>query len=295
MAFSDNLKGAFFMSASMAGFVVNDAIIKVVSADNGVALFQSIFIRGLFAMAFIGLLAWVTGSFKNLPGRRDHKKIAWRSVAEMGATISFLSALMFMPLANITAILQALPLTVTIAAAFFLAEPFGWRRLAAIVIGFIGVLLIVQPGTSGFNSYALLALLCVLLVTWRDLIVRTMSKSVSNLYMAFITASVICAMGLVGMFATTGWEPIATREILLLACAAFFLFIGYLGVVSGMRIGEVGFVTPYRYTGMIWALLVGYWVWGEVPNFLASIGIACVVAAGFFTLLREQKRQSEAA
>lgn len=283
---TDNMKGAAFMSASMAGFAFNDAFIKLAATEA--SIYQAIFIRGCFATLLIGAFAWYHGAFRTRLERRDAKLIAWRSLWEALATVCFLTALVHMPLANVTAILQALPLTVTLAAAVFLGEAFGWRRGLAILVGFLGVLLIVQPGATGFNIYAVLALAAVICVTARDLIVRKLSSSVPSLLVAFITAVVItCAGGAISLV-QGNWIPIDWTEIRLLAYAALFIFGGYFYSVAAMRVGEVASVTPFRYTIMIWAILLGWWNWGDVPDPLTWVGILIVVAAGLFTIWRER-------
>jgi drug/metabolite transporter (DMT)-like permease len=287
MKLTENMMGALFMCGSMAGFAFNDAAIKYASADIGI--YQSIFVRGWFAVALIGFIAWRKGVFSSLPNRRNHQVIAWRSLFEIGGTLTFLTALFYLPIANITALLQALPLTVTLAAAWFLKEAIGWRRGVAIFIGFIGVLLIVQPGTDGFNAYSILGLACVLFVTARDLVVRHLDVSVSSLYVAFVTAVVITVVGGVLTVLYEGWVPMALPEVGLLGVAGCLIFIGYFCSVAAMRVGEVSFVTPFRYTVMVWAIALGYFIWGDIPNALTMIGMTIVISMGIFTFWREAR------
>ena len=275
------------MALAMAGFTLNDAIMKTVSGDQGIGLMQAILIRGCIATVLVGIVAYFSGAFHNLPNLSNHRQLAWRSLAEVLATLSFLTALLNLPIANATAIISALPLTLTLGAALFLSEPFGWRRGVAIVIGLFGLLLIVQPATSGFNSYSLLVVFCVLCVTFRDLVVRRIDRSVSNLYMAFLTAAVVTIMGGVGVLIHGHWDPVSVGQLALLACSASALFVGYYGVVSAIRLGDVGFTTLFRYTGILWAIALGFVIWGELPNLLASIGIVTVTATGLFALWRE--------
>ncbi len=285
MKLTENMTGALFMCGSMAGFAFNDAAIKYASADIGI--YQSIFVRGLFAVILIGLVAWRKNVFRAFPDRRNHRLIAWRSLWELGGTLTFLTALFYLPIANITALLQALPLTVTLAAAWFLNESIGWRRGVAIFVGFVGVLLIVQPGTDGFNAYSLLGLLCVLFVTARDLVVRKLDRSVSSLYVSFVTAVVITITGGLLTVIYEGWTPMQLSEVLLLGVAGCLIFAGYFFSVAAMRVGEVSFVTPFRYTVMIWAIALGYFIWGDIPNMLTMFGMAIVIGMGMFTFWRE--------
>ena len=285
MKLTENMTGALFMCRSMAGFAFNDAAIKYASADIGI--YQSIFVRGLFAVILIGLVAWRKNVFRAFPDRRNHRLIAWRSLWELGGTLTFLTALFYLPIANITALLQALPLTVTLAAAWFLNESIGWRRGVAIFVGFVGVLLIVQPGTDGFNAYSLLGLLCVLFVNARDLVVRKLDRSVSSLYVSFVTAVVITITGGLLTVIYEGWTPMQLSEVLLLGVAGCLIFAGYFFSVAAMRVGEVSFVTPFRYTVMIWAIALGYFIWGDIPNMLTMFGMAIVIGMGMFTFWRE--------
>jgi drug/metabolite transporter (DMT)-like permease len=284
---TDNMVGAAFMSGSMAGLAFNDAIIKFSASE--MSIYQIIFIRGLFTVLLIGTFAWISGTFRNMPSRADQKLIAWRSLAEFGATVSFLSALLHMPLANITAILQILPLTISIAAAIFLGEYIGWRRTIAILIGLIGILIIVRPGTDGFNSYSILGLTAVGFATWRDLIVRQISNDVSSLLVSFITAVVITIAGGAIALILDEWSPVPNSEFALFALAAVFLFGGYYASIAAMRVGKVAFVTPFRYTIMLWAILLGWLIWGDIPDYWTLIGTIIIIATGAYTVWRERK------
>lgn len=287
MAMSENFKGAALMSGSMAGFVANDAFIKLVGPDIG--LFQTIFVRGLFTVALLGVLAWLTGAFRYLPGRADLRLISMRTVAEIGATLAFLTALFHMPLANVTAILQVLPLTIALAAAIFLGEPIGRRRIGAILAGFLGVMIIVRPGAADFNIYAILGLVAVACVTLRDLSVRRFSPQVSSMLVAFITAVVVTVMGGVGTLVQGEWTPLGSRELIFLIFAAVFIFMGYYCSVAAMRVGEVAVVATYRYSVLLWAVLLGWWVFGDLPDFWTILGMLLIAAAGLFTMWRESR------
>ena len=163
---AENLRGAGLMMAAMAAFVLNDTLMKLVSANLN--LFQAVFLRGIGTTILILLIAWWQDALHFRPARRDRRIMAWRTLGDMGQMICFLTALFHMPIANVSAILQSLPLAMTLAAALFLKEPVGWRRYCAIGAGFIGVLMIVRPGSEGFNVYSLIALTTVLFVVLRD-------------------------------------------------------------------------------------------------------------------------------
>ncbi len=288
---SDNMRGAGLMALGMAAFTLNDSLMKFVGTDFD--LFQAIFVRGVFATVLIGLLAWRAGSFARRPHKRDSGLIALRSVAELGATFCFLTALVNMPLANVTAILQTLPLTVALAAFFVYGERFRWHRGIAILIGLVGVLFIVRPGTSGFNNYSVLALVAVLFVTLRDLTARNLSRSVSSMLVAFITSLVITtAAGLVSVWLNR-WTALNLSQTGFLALAAVFIFVGYYCAIAAMRVGDVSFVAPFRYTAMIWAILLGVVVFHDIPDQWTALGMAVIAGAGLYTWLRERKVAAE--
>lgn len=283
---SDNIRGAILMMASMTAFTVNDAFMK--SLSDSLPLFQAIFLRGFGVVLFLGAFAWTQGALTFRIGSRDRWLILLRAGAELVAALLFITALFNMQIANAIAILQALPLTVTLAGALFLAEPVGWRRLVAILLGFVGVLLIIQPATNGFTVYSLYALGAVLLITLRDLAARQVSPQVPSVLIAFITAIAVWAGGGVGL-AFEGWHPVEGRVWLLLCAAGVSVVGGYVCSVATMRVGDIGFVSQFRYTSLLVALAIGLVFFDEWPDLMTLIGSALVVATGLFTLWREQR------
>lgn len=286
MALSDNMRGALLMMTSMTAFTVNDIFMK--SLSDELPLFESIFIRGVLITIGLLVFARVRGHLRYRAGRKDWVLIGLRTFAEAASTVLFLTALGQMKVANLSAILQSLPLTVTLAAAIFLREPVGWRRMTAILVGFVGVLLIVRPGTEGFNIYALLGIGAVLLVTLRDLSVRRLSRDVPSGLVALAASIGVTAMAAFGALGGNWIRP-DMSELLRLAGASGFLMIGYIAAVSAMRVGEIGFVAPFRYTSLVVALLLGFMIFDEWPETLTLLGAGIVVATGLFTLYRERR------
>ncbi|WP_226783226.1 DMT family transporter [Oceaniglobus trochenteri] len=283
---TDNMRGALLMATCMVAFTVNDAFMKSV-LDN-VPLFQALFLRGVFTSVLLLVLGIALRGLRMPRLPRDRWLIALRTLAELFGAFLFMSALSQMPLANVSAILQVLPLSVTLASAVVFAEPLGWRRLTAIGVGFCGVLLIVRPGTEGFNLYSLYAVGAVVAVTVRDLAARGLSRDVSSLSVALFTAlGVGTAAGCAALF--TPWVAISGRDLGLLGGATAFIIVGYLSSVMAMRVGEIGFIAPFRYASLIAALILGFVVFGEWPLPLTLLGAAIIVATGGFTLYREQK------
>lgn len=282
---SPNLKGALYMTLAMAAFTVNDVCVKLL-ADT-VPLFQIVFLRGIATTAMLAVTVHLTTGLRFSMPRRDKPLVALRTVAEVASMVAFLLALTNMAIANASAILAALPLAVTLGAALVFRDPVGWRRWTAICIGFVGVLLIVQPGTEGFNRWSLLALLAVVIITGRDLATRAFSPAVPSMTVAVLTAAAVCAFGGIAS-AFTPWVALGLREVALLLAASVLIIGGYVFSIMVMRVGDVSAVSPFRYTSLIFALVLGLIVFGEFPNTLALIGAAIVVATGIFTLVRER-------
>lgn len=289
---SDNMRGAIFMMLALAGYVLNDTMMKLVSAD--LALAQAVFIRGLVATALLAAVAQYKGALFYRPDKHTLKIIVWRAFGEIAATFCFLTALFNMPLANATAILQSLPLAVTLAASLFLGVKVGWQRYLAIFIGFCGVMIIIRPGGEGFNSYSLWALAAVGFVTLRDLLATRLPASTPSTYVAMFTSvGVTLVAGIVA--AMQEWRPVSVETTLQLSAAAGFLLVGYVAAVTAMRFGEIAFVSPFRYSGLIWALILGILVFGDFPDGWTMLGISIVVSTGIFTFYRERRTSQKAA
>lgn len=273
------------MVVSMTAFTLNDACMKALGAEW--PLFQSIFLRGCGTIFIMAAIAAAMGHLRFSHSRQDWTLMGIRTLTEVGAAYFFISAIFNMPLADATAIIQTLPLTVTLAAALAFGEPVGWRRLSAIAIGFVGVLLIVRPGFEGFTIYSVYALIAVVLVTIRDLAARRMSPDIPSLFAATVSATGVCLFAGLGSLTET-WAPITPRAGLLLVGAMATIGVAYVASVATMRQGEIGFVAPYRYSAIIVALILGITLFQEIPDALTMVGAGLVVTTGLFTLYRER-------
>ena len=254
---SQNFRGAFLMIASMAAFVLNDAAVKLLG--ERLPLFQIMFLRGILTVMFVAGLCQYFRAWTLALSRQDWTVVAIRSLADIGASFLFLSALFQMPLANLTAILQFLPLIIALGAALFFNETLGWRRLSAIIFGFMGMGLIVRPGAEGFGLYSYYGVGAVFCVALRDLITRRLSNDVPSLLVTFFNAVGILLYSTIALL-WTDWVPASPKDVKLLFLAAGFVSFAYWLSVLVMRNGDISFVAPFRYTGLLWALLVGYWV-----------------------------------
>ncbi len=291
MLISDNLRGAIYMNIAMAAFTLNDTAMKAVTQT--LPLFQAITLRGVLTLSVLVAIGLATRGLQLNLGRRDMQVIATRTVAEVGATLLFLAALVHMPLANLSAIMQSLPLAVTLVAALVFGDAIGWRRLTAIGIGFIGVLIIIRPGSEGFDIWSVFGLGSVACVVVRDLATRELSRDVPSVTVAVWAAGSVTALGIVGTF-WQGWLAVSAKDALQIAGAAAALIVGYLYVIKVMRVGDIGFIAPFRYMALLWAIVLGWIAFDTLPDKWTLLGSAIVVATGMFTLWRERKRRATA-
>jgi len=269
----------------MVGFTANDTMTKFVSSSMNMA--EVMLIRGLFATALVALLAWWQGALAN-PRHALHPMVALRAGAEALATTSFLFALAHLQLAEISAVLQALPLAVTMGAALVFGEEVRWRRWLAITVGFTGVLIIVRPAAEGFNAYALLALASVVFCTVRDLATKRLPEHIPSLLVSTVTAAIVTVCGALLVVPAGGWQPVSGQALALLAGAAVLLLVGYQFIIMAMRTADLSFIAPFRYTALLWSIMLGFIVFGDVPDGPMLVGAAIVVGSGLYALYRER-------
>ena len=283
---SDNFKGILAMLASATGFILNDALIKLMTSElpNG----QIIFLRGLVAASIMGLITSITGGWRP-PRVLFRPAMVVRMIAAAAATLLIVASLRHLPIATTNAILQVSPLIVTAGAALFLGAHVGWRRWTLSLLGFLGVMLIVKPGTASFVPASALALICLAATSTRDLLTRFIDRAVPSILVTFATAVAVAMSGLALMPLEVWIVPSAHALTLLMFTAVCHVVAYHFGVVA-MRMGEIPVVSPFRYTAILMALILGYLVWGDVPDPLSVIGIAVIVAAGLGMLYLERVR-----
>ncbi|MQY45520.1 EamA family transporter [Rhizobiales bacterium RZME27] len=276
------------MVLAMAMFICNDALVKAASTQISIA--QIMFVRGAMTLVLVFLIARHLGA---LPTRRmlTDRTMLLRVFFEIGATLTYLTALSRIPFANASSILQSLPLAVTLGAALFLGEPVGWRRWVAILVGFIGVLVILKPGPSGFVPDALFAVVAVFFTAGRDLVTKRVDPTIPSISVSLFTTTAITSLGACLIVPMGGWRPLDADMFGLLALAALAVLVAYQCIILAMRNGEISFVAPFRYTSLIWALGIGIVFFGEIPTNSMMIGIVLVIGSGLYTFYRESRRR----
>lgn len=284
---SGNLRGIILMVLSMAGFAVEDQFLKTAYAHLPVGALLAWF--GAGGTLVFSVLVWRSGA-PLLPRAMLCAPVGLRALSEVCGRIFYTLAIALSPLSTASAILQATPLVVTLGAAMIFGETVGWRRWLAIAVGFVGVLVLLRPGLSGFTPASAFALLGTLGFAGRDLATRAAPSGLSNLQLGVYGFAVLVPTGLIMWAASGGAIVPAGPDALRLIGAIGFGTGAYYALTAAMRIGDVAIVTPFRYTRLIFAMILGISIFGERPDALTLVGAAIIVAAGLYTIVHARRR-----
>ena len=279
-----NRRGVIAMTVGMVCFVMNDTLVKFIS--HTLPAPQLICLRGL--MAVLGLLFLAKLLDKQSLSREwgqhlSHRWVIVRSFLDGAASLVYLSALFHMPLGNATAINMSTPLLIALFSGLLLGVHVSLRNWMIIGLGFIGVLLVVQPQAEGFNGWAWVALAGTCLHALRDVSVRFIPPAVPSMVITIGTA--LSATVMAGVwFMTQHWVEVPALSWLMLAGAAVFLSSGYFFLIKATRMADMSVIAPFRYMGLLTAVIAGFIIWGDVPNTLAWCGMLLLVSAGLLML-----------
>lgn len=282
----ETLRGSLLMVLAMAAFALEDMFIK--SAADDVPVGQILILFGLGGMIVFAAVARAQGHSPWHPGFRSGPMVL-RSAAEVIGRLSYTLAIALTPLSSASAILQATPLVVAAGAVVCFAETVGWRRWLAIGLGFLGVLLILRPGFSGFEPASLFAVIGTLGFAGRDLATRAAPRDMSNPQLGFLGFAMLVLAGTIALIWSGGAIWPSPRNWLEIAAATAIGVIAYAALSGAMRAGEISVIAPFRYTRLVFAMVLGVLVFGERPDGLTLIGSAVIVASGVFTLVRSRK------
>ena len=288
---SDNLRGAVFMVLSMAGFAVEDVFFK--AAAREMPMGQAVLCVGLCGMLVFAAMARRVGEPAFHPALRT-RPLLIRSAFEVAGRLFYALAIALIPLSINSALLQASPLVVVGGAALLFGERVGWRRWAAVAVGFAGVLIILRPGLDGFSALSLLAVAGMLGFAGRDLATRAAPKVMSNRQLGVAGFAMLTLAGVIILSVTGGAVVPDARGAALLAGTALFAVLGYHALTAAMRTGEIGFVTPFRYSRLVFAMVLAMLLFAERPDLATWIGSALIVGSGIYTLIRGNRAARQA-
>ncbi|MEL7429829.1 MAG: DMT family transporter [Pseudomonadota bacterium] len=286
MTSRQNLRGIVFMLLSMVAFALADTCVKLASAFMTPP-------QVMFYLMLGGLVMFTLLTFTEREPFFNRNAFApvvmVRYLAELVGMVGMIMALSKVPLSIVGAITQAAPILVAVGAALFLGEVVSWRRWTSICIGFLGVLIIVQPGAEGFDLSVLWAVLAMLGLALRDLTTRIIPKDIGSASLATYTmlVSVPFSIGWTWLQGDTLFPPNINWAIILPMTTLGA--IGYVLLIKSIRMAEVSVVTPFRYSRIIFLILLGVVVFGERPGISVLSGAALVIASGIYIVWRERK------
>lgn len=284
---TDNFRASLLMILTMAGFAVEDLFIKMASAE--VPMGQILLISGGGGMAVMLCIVRARGT-DLLDPQLLAPPVLVRNFSEVLGLICGFGALSYLPLSVLTSISQAAPIVTVLGAALFLREPVGWRRWTAIAFGLTGVLLILRPGSAAFEPAMGFAFLAVIFLSARDLATRRVPRSLSTLQLNFWGYVATLPAGAVLMLVSGSapvWPDPYHWALLLAATCGGVTF--YWTLTMALRMGESAVVVPFRYTRLVFVLILAAVFLGERPDAVMLAGTALVMAAGLYTLWREAR------
>jgi drug/metabolite transporter (DMT)-like permease len=286
------LRAGLYMVITTACFVAGDTCIKLIGTT--LPLGQVICLIGLVSSLFILMVCGQQGILKDVP-LIFTRTVLLRSLFDTMASFMFVSALMHMPLANLSSVMQSVPLVVVAVGVIFLGEKAGLSRIMAVIAGFLGVLLIVKPMPQTITIYEFLAVGAVIVVAFRDLVTKRIPAHVPLLVIALANAIFISVSGF-GVGLVQGFKSVEVWQWALLLGAGLFVTISYFFIVATVRLGDLSATAPFRYSEVVFAIIAGIVVFGEYPDAISYAGMALVIAAGLFAAHREaaQARDAEA-
>ena len=280
-----NLRGIVSLLIAMALFIGSDTVVKLAGATTPVTEIMAV--RGLMAAVLMGVVVVATVDVNrwNLMLR---PMVALRATIEAVIATFFLISLPHLALGDITVIMQVTPFVLTVLSAMVLREAVGWRRWAAVAVGFVGVVLVAQPSAQGVNIYVVSALIVAVLVAVRDIVTRRLDSSIPTAAVTFATTMSVCLLGFAGA-PLESWTPLSNDTLLLLAASAVLVSGANIFIIRAFRGVDVSVVSPFRYAAVVWAVLFGFLVWGDVPDPLAVVGTLIIVASGLYAMHRETR------
>jgi drug/metabolite transporter (DMT)-like permease len=293
MRSASNLSGIAAMLAATASFVAGDSFMKLVTED--LPPFEVLGLRGVAASVACAILVALCGDWRAISGALDPRALL-RAAGETLSVLCYIVALARMPIADVIAILQAAPLILIMGAALVLRERIGPARIAIVLAGFAGALMVAQPGANGISPAALLAFASALLIAARDLIGRDVPARIPVTVVAFATTLMVMAASAALSLSVETWTAPTGRHLAFLSAAGLFVTLGHAGLLLAYRLGRTAIIAPFFYSFALWGVLSGLIVWRTLPNPLALIGIALIVTSGVaVVLLGQREGRSEVA
>lgn len=284
---SNTIRGIFSMILGGAALTMSDAATKWLTASLPIG--EILFVRALFVTAAIGLILWRCGRIQDLRVV-NIPSMGLRSFLAVCSTFLVVTSLSKLPLNEVIAILFVGPLFIALLAGPLLRERVGLQRWLAVLIGFGGMLIIVRPGSQAFQIAAFIPICAALVAAFRDIVTRKISANEKSSAILFYSTLALSLIGLATF--PFGWKPMTLNDIGIAIMAGTFFGLGHYFIIEGYRYAEASIIAPYRYLNLIWAVILGYLLWNEIPSAWVLLGTPFVVGSGLYILYDEHKKKS---
>ena len=285
---NNELLGIFYMILCQFSFATNDALVKILyqNYDDIFVLNQVIFLRGIFALFFIGFFLFLKKKF-SFEFIFSSGKLRIRGLLEAIAAICFFIGIAKLPFAMVYVLLSLAPVILTVFGALILKEKVRWRRWTAVIIGFIGVIVVINPGELEFGFYFIFPLLSAFFLSLRDIYTKKIKNKFHSLQIAFITCLVVTiCFGILNVYKIFSFS---LNEYIILFISSFFLSLGYIFSIATIKVALVSVTSTFRYSVILWGILYGYFIFNEIPNTNTYIGAFMIVVSGLIIISRQRK------
>ena len=285
---NNELLGILYMILCQFSFATNDALVKILyqNYNDIFVLNQVIFLRGVFALFFIGFFLFFKKKF-SFEFIFSSGKLRVRGLLEAIAAICFFIGIAKLPFAMVYVLLSLAPVILTVFGALILKEKVRWRRWTAVIIGFIGVIVVIDPGKLEFGFYFIFPLLSAFFLSLRDIYTKKIKSKFHSLQIAFITCLVVTiCFGILNVYKIFSFS---LNEYIILFISSFFLSLGYIFSIATIKVALVSVTSTFRYSVILWGILYGYFLFNEIPNNNTYIGAFMIVVSGLIIISRQRK------
>ena len=281
------VSGVFYMILCMLFFSINDALIKyiLVIYKDITILGEIIFIRGVISTVILGLYLY----FKKKLTLQiiTSKPLHTRGAVESIAAVFFFLGLMYLPFGELYSLLNLAPILITAAGAFILREKVGWRRWTAVILGFIGVMIVIKPHDLQFGYAFVYPLISAIFIAQRDTITRKYLEKFDSLQVVFITSLSVTVFFSFSIL--INFQPINFKIFIYILLSAIFVTIGYYFSVLTIKVANISSTSPFRYTIIIFGIFLGYFIFNETPSINMIFGSILIISSGIFIIFRQKK------
>jgi len=284
-AASDNINGILLMIAARILFAISDSFTKL-TGEGVLPPTQVLSLRNMIALPIVLLMAWRLGGLGHIGGAVRNPALLWRSGIEGIGLLAFVIALPHVTLGQSTVLLLTLPIILVALSALIFKENVGWRRWTAIFVGFAGVVLVAGPVGGAPNLYLFVIMITAVAWAVRDLITSRIVGRIPSVTVSLFATLAGLVVSLPGA-AVEDWQPVRTMDAIYLLAAGSFVALANFLYITALRTGAVSVVAPFRYTGAIWGILLGFLIWGDIPDLWGFVGTFFIIGSGLYTFFRE--------